>query len=145
MTRVDFYLLQGGGSGRKPRLACRVVDKAYRLGHRIYVYTSDSEEAARLDELMWTFAQNCFVPHALFTPAGARVPAEPVLIGATPPPDGFSQVLVSLAIEVPEFFSRFERVADLVDNDERERELARTRYRFYRERGYPLEKHPIQD
>ncbi len=145
MTRVDFYLLQGGGTGRKPRLACRVVDKAYRLGHRIYVYTSDLEEAARLDELLWTFAPNCFVPHAVFAPTGGRAPAAPVLIGAAAPPEGFSQVLVSLTAAVPDFFSHFERVADLVDNNEGERELARARYRFYRERGYPLEKHDIED
>jgi DNA polymerase-3 subunit chi len=45
---------------------------------------------------------------------------------------------------VPPFFSRFHRVAELVDGDEEQRRQSRERYRFYRDRGYALENHPIK-
>ena len=44
---------------------------------------------------------------------------------------------------VPEFFSRFERVAELVENDEQQRHHGRERFRFYKERGYPLQTHNV--
>jgi DNA polymerase-3 subunit chi len=52
-------------------------------------------------------------------------------------------VLVNLASTVPAFFSRFNRVAELVGNDEAARAAARERYRFYQERGYTLNTHKL--
>ena len=59
-------------------------------------------------------------------------------------PDASSQVLINLAAEVPLFFSRFERVAELVDEDDGVRRSGRSRYTFYKERGYPLRTHEIR-
>ena len=60
----------------------------------------------------WTFKQNSFLPHA---PAGPTLeePVPPVLIGHGETPAGDSQVLINLTGEVPLFFSRFERVAEV--------------------------------
>jgi DNA polymerase-3 subunit chi len=52
-------------------------------------------------------------------------------------------VLISLQEDVPPCFSRFERMVELVTSDEADRRRARERYRFYRDRGYPLEKHEV--
>jgi DNA polymerase-3 subunit chi len=52
-------------------------------------------------------------------------------------------VLINLAAEVPEFFSRYERVAEVVDADAVRREQSRERYRFYRDRGYKLNTHQV--
>lgn len=141
MTRVDFYLL-GNSGDRRETFACRLVDKAYRLGHRVYVLAPDAASAQDLDELLWTFSQGSFVPHAI-EPAANDNDNPPVLIGHAEPPPSFHDVLVSLADEVPSWFSRFERVAELVDGDESGKTRARERFRFYRERGYPLETHNL--
>ena len=58
-------------------------------------------------------------------------------------PGSENDVLINLASEVPMFFSRFDRVSEIVDADPQVRELGRQRYRFYRDRGYPLESHQI--
>ena len=71
-------------------------------------------------------------------------PVEPVLIGVNQPPVGDRwNVLVNLAADVPEFFSRYERVAEVVDADAARREQSRERYRFYRDRGYKLNTHQV--
>ncbi|MBI5611460.1 MAG: DNA polymerase III subunit chi [Gammaproteobacteria bacterium] len=141
MTRVDFYLLNDA-HGDKQQFACRLADKTYRLGHRSYLLTAGAGEAAALDELLWTFAAASFVPHAVYR-ADTEPPDQAVLIGHVPPPDAWHQLLISLTPQIPEFFSRFARVAEIVGPTENEKAAARERFRFYRERGYALETHSL--
>ena len=141
MTRVDFYLL-GKDSDRREVFACRLAEKAYRLGHRVYLLAPDLPSATELDELLWTFSQGSFVPHALLD-SGAAATEHPVLVGHAEPPDDFNDVLITLAVEVPSWFNRFERVAELVGTDDPEKARARDRFRCYRERGAAPETHSL--
>ena len=141
MTQVDFYVLQDDSALNRARFACRLADKAYRLGHRVYIHTESAQQTRQLDDLLWTFQQNSFVPHCVFQDAGDTPP--PVLLAHDAEPDASNQVLINLAADVPLFFSRFERVAELVNQDAGIRKQGRTRYSFYKERGYPLRTHEI--
>lgn len=138
MTRVDFYLLEQEQTERE-RFACRIADKAFRLGHRVYLHVPDEAQARSLDDLLWTFQAGSFVPHSV----GATPANEPVLIGWTEPPDSWHEILIPLTPEPPSFFPRFERVAEVVANSDAEREQSRARFRFYRDRGYALEVHRL--
>lgn len=142
MTRVDFYLLNEPGQSSRDHALCRLVHKAYTLGHRIYVLTGSDDEAQRLDHLLWTFSAGSFVPHELGT-GEARRTQVPVLIGTQNPPDDFGDVLITVAPEVPDCFSRFGRVAEIVGGDEPDKQRARDRFRFYRDRGYTLQTHTL--
>lgn len=140
MTRIDFYLLKARRPLVRQRYACRIVEKAYQLGHRVHIH-ADSEEAARaFDALLWTFRDASFVPHEL---APAEDPDCPVTIGHDPEGVGPGDVLINLAAEVPVCFSRFERVAEILDEDPATRGAGRERYRYYRDRGYALNHHEI--
>ena len=141
MTRVDFYIMQESGSGNRHLLACRLTEKAYQLGHRIYIHAESQSEALVLDNLLWTFKQGSFVPHALYPCPDPSL--TPVLIGHDAEADAAGGVLVNLAGEVPAFFSRFERVAEIVDHDATHRENARARFRFYRDHGHEIQSHDI--
>ncbi|NIP72605.1 MAG: DNA polymerase III subunit chi [Gammaproteobacteria bacterium] len=141
MTRIDFYVVASGGPQARRGLACKLVEKAYKLGHRIYVHTGSAEESAQLDELLWTFRQGSFVPHGLHPQSD--VGDAPVLIGHDAAPEEIQDVLVNLTNEVPAFFSRFQRVAELVDGGEDSRRKGRERFRFYRDRGYELQSHEL--
>ncbi|WP_372521577.1 DNA polymerase III subunit chi [Sulfuricaulis sp.] len=142
MTRVDFYLLDRATEGGKDAAVCKLAHKAFRLGHRIYILTHDHEGAQRLDRLLWTFSAGSFIPHGL----GARQADVdlPVLIGRDEPPAAHEDVLIQLLPQVPEFFSRFQRVAEVVDGSDDEKTLARERFRFYRDRGYALQTHKLE-
>jgi DNA polymerase-3 subunit chi len=52
-------------------------------------------------------------------------------------------LLINLAADVPDFFSRYERVAEIVDGNAERRAQSRERYRFYRDRGYQLNSHQV--
>jgi DNA polymerase-3 subunit chi len=142
MTRIDFYILEDADANARWRFACRLAEKAWQQGHRVYVHVNGAEETARLDDLLWTFRGGSFIPHT----AGDRTddPDARIHIGHDADPLGHNDVLINLAREVPPFFSRFERVAELVDGDDEQRRQSRERYRFYRDRGYTLENHTIK-
>ncbi|MEJ2693893.1 MAG: DNA polymerase III subunit chi [Candidatus Thiodiazotropha sp.] len=126
MTQVDFYVLKERASGNRYTLACRLSEKIYHQGRRIFIHTGSEEETRHLDRLLWTFRQGSFVPHGI---DGSCDPAV--------------NVLINLAGAVPGFFSRFERVAEIIDKEPQVIADGRDRFRFYRDRGYPLNKHDI--
>lgn len=141
MTQIDFYILEEKASGNRYMLACRLIEKIYHQGRRIFVHTQSEEESRHMDRLLWTFRQGSFVPHALLEKANPR--ATPVIIGCTEEAGDESDVLVNLALQVPNFFSRFERVAELIDREQQIKLAGRQRFKFYRDRGYPLNTHQI--
>ena len=144
MTQVDFYILDSDSDDARLRLACRIVDKATQLDRHVFIHATSDHEAKQLDELLWTFSQGSFIPHRIVHETLDSPPLEPVLIGVDQAPaEGRWDVLINLAPEVPEFFSRYERVAEVVDANAVRREQSRERYRFYRDRGYPLSTHQV--
>ena len=136
MTQVDFYVLS---NRNRLYFICQLAEKVFGLGHRIFIHTESEQQAHALDDLLWTFRDRCFLPHCL---DGAD-PEAAIHIGAGREPVGEFQVLVNLGNDVPAFFSRFERVAEVIDNDDQVRTHGRERFRFYKDRGYPLETHTL--
>lgn len=141
MTRVDFYLSQEAKDQVRYTLACRIAEKAYKLGHKVYIHTGSEEAAQALDDLLWKFRDGSFVPHGRL-PMDQDDPS-PVAIGNGQDPGSWTDVLINLADEVPGFFSRFERVAELVTEDPASKPMARARYKYYRDRGYELQTHNL--
>ncbi|WP_333687737.1 DNA polymerase III subunit chi [Methylococcus capsulatus] len=131
MTRVDFYLLPAGESLLS--YACRLTEKAYRQGHTVFLVTDTDDEAAQLDDMLWTFRQGSFVPHRAVTGHTAAGPC-PVAVGREPPV-GFDDVMINLGSAVPEAFRRFRRVIELVGPDDAARALKREHFRHYRSEG----------
>jgi DNA polymerase-3 subunit chi len=138
MTKVDFYIL---ASGSREHTACKLAEKAYQLGHRVYVHAASEEQARHMDELLWTFRDRSFLPHERYQ--HGQETATPILVGAVDAPETDSEVLINLAPGVPLFFSRFLRVAEVIGTQEEDKQHGRERFRFYRDRGYPLDTHQL--
>jgi DNA polymerase-3 subunit chi len=144
VTQVDFYILESDSEDARLRLACRIVDKATQQEQHVFVNSTSDSEAQKLDELLWTFSQGSFIPHKIVRHAVETAPREPVVIGLHQQPVGERwELLINLAADVPDFFSRYERVAEVVDGNAVRREQSRERYRFYRDRGYKLNTHQV--
>lgn len=142
MPRIDFYVLPDQSADGRTLLACRLSEKAYQLGHRVYIHTASAEQARMLDDLLWTFRQGSFVPHALYPTAADD--ASPVLIGTGEDmPAEAPQVLINLGAAPPLGFERFARVIEIVDQHPETLAVARERFRYYRERGYPPTSHKL--
>lgn len=136
--RVDFYILASGDTAERETFCCRLAEKAYRQGNRVFVLTADRGEAERLDERLWSFRAGSFVPHAV---AGAAAD-EPVVLGESAPAGG-ADVLVNLAPGLPAGWQSFARIAEIVNQDPAVRDPARERFRRYRDAGVEPESHRL--
>ncbi len=142
MTQVDFYILTPQAAGDRFGLACRIAEKAWQQGRRVLIHAPSLAMARHLDRLLWIHREQSFIPHGML---GTADPAlNPILIAADTEAPDEHDVLINLADTVPDYFSRFSRVAECVDNDPQARASGRERFRFYRDRGYPLQTHDIE-
>lgn len=130
-TAVDFYIAPEYGRAVRLGLACRLVEKAYKLGHNVYVHADSAAQAEEFDDLLWTFKQNSFVPHGLHS--AQENSTNPVLIGWQDQPADHHDVLLNLASEVPPFFTDYARVLEVVDQTAETLAQSRVRFRQYRE------------
>jgi DNA polymerase-3 subunit chi len=146
MTRIDFYILPESSKPPEGRVmtACRLCDKAASAGQRVYIYAPEADTADAIDGALWSFRQGSFVSHER---AGAAIEEPPpaILIGGTEPPSSHQQILINLGGDVPAFFSRFDRVLEIVDGDADQRAQSRGRFKFYRDRGYEMSTHNLQE
>lgn len=132
MTKVDFYT----GVTDKLHTACLLSHKAMQNGMRVLLHTPDAATADALNEMLWQQPVAAFIPHCL---CGDEAAAEmPVIIGHQREPFPHSELLISLhSVSLP-FFSRFERVIEIVSQEAEDAKAGRERYGFYRERGYEM-------
>lgn len=139
--RIDFYLLTTSEKSDKLLLACRLLEKACARKHRVFVYCSNRQDAEELDELLWAFKDDSFIPHNL--QGEGLEPPPPVQIGHEPPSKDFHDILLNLSDGIPDFFNRFRRIMELVINDETAKEISRNHFREYRKNRCELHTHPI--
>jgi DNA polymerase-3 subunit chi len=140
MTQVDFYILNATGHDRSIVFAARLIEKLYREGHRVHIHFDDESKLKRLDETLWTARDVSFIPHQI---AAGSLEDCPVTLGMKDF-EGTDEILLNFATEIPEFFSHFKRVVEVINTQDMDIHHGRKRYRFYRDRGYPLNNHPIQ-
>jgi DNA polymerase-3 subunit chi len=107
----------------------------------VVVCCDDPVRLKAFDEALWTFSPQDFVPHVMASDALAA--ETPVVLTASADALPWHDVLVNLGDGLPEGFSRFERLIEVVGGDEDDRMRGRERWRFYRDRGYPLENHEV--
>lgn len=139
--RVDFYLLSSEQPEEKWLLACRLLEKAYLKGHRVFVYCNNEEEAHLLDDLLWTFREDAFIPHHL--QGEGPEPPPPIQIAFEKEPRGFNDILFNLATEIPSFHGKFKRIIEIVSNVESEKEQSRVNYKAYRAKAYDMHTHSM--
>lgn len=141
MARVDFYILSDADEDRRQVYLCRVVDKAYRLGHRVWIHAPAEARAAALDERLWTFSQESFVAHDRAGSDGAGT--TPVIIGDGGEAGEERALLVNEDAEVPACAHRFARIAEIVNSDDAVRRRGRAHFQYYRDQGFELHYHRV--
>lgn len=132
MTKVDFYT----GSTDKLRTACQLSYKAMQSGVRVVISAPDVACTEELDKLLWQYPATGFVPHCRSDADEAETMPVVLNNGGTKLPH--HDLLISLHEECVPFFSRFERVIEIVGKDDEDSRMGRERYKFYKDRGYEL-------
>lgn len=136
MTQIDFYTHVAD----KHRVACVLTAKALDRGLRVAIY-GDGDSTDTMDRLLWTTPPIGFIPHC--RPQHRFAGQTPVVLYREPEEPIHDEVLLNLDRDRPPFFSRFQRLIEIVSLDPADREAARERYRFYRDRGYDIRTHDL--
>jgi DNA polymerase-3 subunit chi len=113
-------------------LACQLCAGFYRANQRVFVYTGNQSDAELIDQLLWQFDADSFVPHNLSGEGPAR--GAPVEISWQPPKQS-RQVLINLAPDIPAFANRFTDIIEFVPAGAAAKAQARERYKHYRQSG----------
>ena len=144
MPRVDFYILSDPLPQARLKVACRLVEKAYEAGQKIYVQTAAEADSKAIDDLLWTFSDGSFIPHEIAAGDGASHERIVALIGTGPAPDPrYRQLIVNLSDAMPFDGELAERIVEIVGADAQRKGLARERFRVYRDRGCTLDTHNL--
>ena len=138
MTEIDFYTQVSD----KLALVGALCAKAISRGLRIHVDTPDAETSAKLDKLLWLTPATGFLPHCLGN--HPLVDVTPIVIDHDAANFAHDQILINLKDQLPEYFSRFERLLEIVGVDEQDKILARERFRYYKDRGYLIRTHDLK-
>lgn len=139
MTKVDFYT----GSPDKLRTVCQLSQKAMQSGVCTVISIPDVPTAEALDKLLWHYPPNAFIPHCRSdAEAAGKVPGNlsdwPVILDHGGDKFPHHELLINLHDECMPFFSRFERVIEIIGGEEEDSRKGRERFKFYRDRGYEL-------
>lgn len=141
--RADFYLVVSPRFAAEPLLlVCELAKKAVASGQPCLVLCASLPQAEALDDLLWSFDEDAFVPHkivgsddedgdedveVLLVPPGADASPRPLLVNLRDTP-----------VE-----GDFQRVLEVVPPDPAAREPLRQRWRAYQARGFTLNKHEL--
>lgn len=141
MPKIDFYLIPESGEKERLEFACRLVEKIYKQQRRVYLHADNQKMANQIDELLWTYREDSFLPHHLY--GEGPDPAPPIQIGFDKIPDKHRDVLINLSSTVPSFYQQFSRILELVTNDTATTESGRERYKFYRTQRIEITTHKL--
>lgn len=142
LIRVDFYLLKDTQPQAIWFVACRLLEKAYQRGHRVFVYCDNQKDVEHLDELLWTYKEDSFIPHNI--QGEGPEPSPPIQIGCNGEPRGFNDILLNMASSIPTYFSRFKRIMEVVSTNDSAKEISRSHYKEYRSRQCVLHTHELE-
>jgi DNA polymerase-3 subunit chi len=134
MPRSDFYILPTDDPDARPRFLCKVLEKVQGLGHRIYIRAANENEAKQLDQLLWDYRPSAFLPHSLL----AEQLGSPIEIGYGDSLPEHRDVYVNMALEADPLSLEFERIIEVVVQQEEILAATRNNYRDYQQRGYEI-------
>ncbi len=133
MATVSFYHLKTPQQLGKLRLVCQLAGTAFRKGHKVYISALDEAQCEQLDQLLWTFAANSFIPHvSLLNNRNPDLDKFPVVIGYKEPAEKFNDVLISLQPVIQPYAQQFQRVVEPVDANSQDEEQAKVKFEQYR-------------
>jgi len=161
MTRIDFYVLPEETAIVRLHYACRLAEKAFHHGHHIVIAVDDEAQAQNLSDYLWSFKPESFLPHQLqdlhqaedtsvnegasnSSSHSAIAAISPIIVSWDKDIDDYHDILINLSQTIHESFSRFQRVMEIVVQEEACLASTRSHFQFYRERGYPLKSHTIE-
>ena len=132
ISQISFYKIQGETLADKLTFACRLAERGVSLGHSVFILAESHDQLKELDEKLWAFSSCSFVPHNF---QNNETHEGEVTIGAELPSTEHADVLINLKPAPFANPNQFNRITEIIVQDESHLASARKRYRSYQELG----------
>jgi DNA polymerase-3 subunit chi len=135
MTEVVFVEVT---ASRMEVRACEIAENTYAQGDRLQIIAIDEQQAARLDDLLWTYKPDNFVPHGLWKGMDTESTQPVVITTRKERVSGIASLLTMDYCPV-EMIQQFSRVIHVVVMDNQERlEASRRYWTLLKDAGFSL-------
>lgn len=131
---IAFHILKQDQAASMLYLA-QWIEKAYLNNSKLFIFTDNEQKSKEIDNFLWAFSDARFLPHHLLDEE--HIPA-PILISHRYLPEE-RNILVNLSCKVPDFFTTFSAIFELVYEDEEIKKIGRIKYRQYQAAACSIE------
>ncbi|WND02339.1 DNA polymerase III subunit chi [Temperatibacter marinus] len=134
MPDIRFYHLENEGlEGALPKLMERVIS----AGLRAVVKVKDTDQSALIDELLWSYKPDAFLPHD--TEDSPQVSLQPILITTQQHRLNEAECLILLDADNWDDFDPFKRILYMFDGKNEEVvTAARLDWKAFKEKGFEM-------
>lgn len=140
MLEVSFYILPTTSLPDRDLFLCKLAEKAYRQGVYSAILTASETHSQVLDDLLWSFRANSFIPHQI---TSTNNNPQQILIGAHPALLTTHSALINVSSQSLQQPLEFERILEIVHQDSADITAGRERYRQYQQLGAKLTTHKL--
>jgi DNA polymerase IIIc chi subunit len=145
MSHVDFYILPDNSHASLQQYACQLAQQHWLSGKRVLIQTDCIDDSQQLDEQLWNLQADSFIPHGIATlePVDQQ---QPILITHQAVNDNNFNVVLNLSsrpCDITESANVLQ-IEEILNQDELRKQSGRMHYKIYREQGYSLQHHTLQ-
>lgn len=138
MPSADFYLIDKPRFRENPLLlVCELARRAFAAQIATLIHCRSPEQAQELDELLWEFDPDAFLPHQI-AGEGEDDEITPILLVSPNSDTPLRPLVINLRDNCVN--GAVDKVKEVIPADPAEREGSRIRWKEYKDRGYSLRK-----
>lgn len=134
--RIDFYVSPSNQPQARLVLACRLARKAWQANKPCWLRCADPEQQQALDELLWSWRDDFFMPHN----KAQENPNAPIVLAVDDLPAQDDTILINLHLDAVEQSllkqPTLSRIIEIVCQDEEILLKSRQNFVYYRKLGY---------
>ena len=136
MTEISFYQVKDATPVAVDMAVALLLEKVIKTGHNAVVRCASEDRLERLNNNLWTYKEDSFIPHGDTNDGFAE--SQPVYLctGAENPNN--ADILMTISGAESSDFSTYARVIDVFDASDASIKQARQRWKAFSEKGYPL-------
>ncbi|MDP6165754.1 MAG: DNA polymerase III subunit chi [Gammaproteobacteria bacterium] len=138
MARADFYTLKDSHGDARYRLLQQLLSKSMTAGQSVHIHCRDEAEAAHLDDYIWAFKPESFLPHHQL---GQEIPLRsPITLGYHELRPERADICINFATDP---VTNFERIIEIVVQETSILQKTRDHYRHYQQQGMDMHLHKL--
>ena len=112
----------------------KLLEKVVRLGHKVYIRAASEQQANLLDNRIWDYQDQAFLPHSLV----AEGLESPIEIGYGDAQPTHKDIFLNFDLEIPDQALSFNRIIEIVVQEQSILEATRCNFRHYKKAGFDI-------